>query len=260
MKNLPLLFCGIFFTLAFSFTGIVLTSHLQFGSLTQSTETLEDDGEGHKVMPEGEAMFPRKEGGLALQGKQVYIEMGCIYCHSQQLRREGYGADMDRAWGPRATVARDYITQQRVLLGSMRTGPDLANIGGRLAVRSWHHQHLYNPAITSDGKSNMPPFPFSTRCRRSMARLLKMQSTFLQIPNTLLKRATKWCRHAAPKPSLNICSASRSTTAFRKPRFSTNERRNHNQSRPREQNLSGKSGYAGCRHAGCPCPAHARKG
>ena len=163
MKNLLLLFCGIFFMLAFSFTGIVLTSHLQIGALTQSTEQLEDDGEGHMVMPEGEPLFPRKEGGLALQGKQVYIEMGCIYCHSQQLRRESYGADIARGWGPRATVARDYIMQDRVLLGTMRTGPDLANVGGRLfgdSGREWHHKHLYNPAITSEGKSNMPPFAF----------------------------------------------------------------------------------------------------
>jgi cytochrome c oxidase cbb3-type subunit 2 len=162
MKNLPLLFCGIFFTLAFSFTGIVLTSHLQFGGLAQTTEELEDDGEGQLVMIEGDPMFPRIEGGVALQGKQVYIEMGCIYCHSQQIRRESYGADIDRGWGPRATVARDYITQERVLLGTMRTGPDLANIGGRLqgdAGREWHHKHLYNPQITSKG-SNMPPFVF----------------------------------------------------------------------------------------------------
>ena len=41
MKNLPLLFCGIFFAIAFSFTGLILTSHIQIGSLTQTTETLE---------------------------------------------------------------------------------------------------------------------------------------------------------------------------------------------------------------------------
>ncbi len=162
MKNLPFLFCGIFFTLAFSFSGIVLTSHFQFGTLAQSTEELEDDGEGGMIMPKGETLFPRREGGLALQGKQVYIEMGCIYCHSQQLRRESYGGDIDRGWGPRATVARDYIMQKRVLLGTMRTGPDLSNVGGRLfgdGGREWHHKHLYNPQITSSG-SNMPSYPF----------------------------------------------------------------------------------------------------
>ncbi|MGB0344910.1 MAG: cbb3-type cytochrome c oxidase subunit II, partial [Coraliomargarita sp.] len=107
-------------------------------------------------------VFPRRESGLALQGKQVYIDLGCVYCHSQQIRREGYGADIDRGWGLRATVARDYIMQDRVLLGTMRTGPDLAHVGGRFAGdggREWHHQHLYNPRTVSKD-SIMPPYPF----------------------------------------------------------------------------------------------------
>ncbi|ADE53055.1 cbb3-type cytochrome c oxidase subunit II [Coraliomargarita akajimensis] len=158
MKNFALLFFGIIFTIAFSFTGIVLSSHVQFGGLKQTTSELDENGQ----MMEGETLYPLKEGGLALQGKQVYIEMGCIYCHSQQVRRQGFGADIDRSWGVRATVARDYILQDRVLLGTMRTGPDLAHVGGRFAGdggREWHHQHLYNPQITSKG-SNMPPFAF----------------------------------------------------------------------------------------------------
>lgn len=161
MKNLPLLFCGIFFALAFSFTGLILSSHIQLGSLTPSTETLvpSDMDENIMVMPEGEPLFPAMPSGLAQQGKQVYISMGCIYCHTQQIRREDFGADIDRGWGPRQTVARDYITQDRVLLGTMRAGPDLANVGGRPLNADWHHQHLYNPQITSKG-STMPPFAF----------------------------------------------------------------------------------------------------
>lgn len=158
MKNIVLLFCGILFTIAFSYTGVVLTSQLQFGSLEQTTSELDEDGN----LMEGETLYPLKEGGLALQGKDVYIDLGCIYCHSQQVRRKDFGADIDRSWGVRATVARDYILQDRVLLGTMRTGPDLAHVGGRFAGdggREWHHQHLYNPQITSKG-SNMPPFAF----------------------------------------------------------------------------------------------------
>jgi cytochrome c oxidase cbb3-type subunit 2 len=155
MKNLPLLFCGIFFALAFSFSGLILSSNIQIGSLTQTTETLDENG---NVM-EGETLYPLKTSGLAKQGKQVYIEMGCMYCHTQQVRRSGFGADVDRNWGPRASVARDYITQDRVLLGTMRTGPDLMHVGGRPLNADWHHLHMYNPQITSEG-SNMPPFAF----------------------------------------------------------------------------------------------------
>lgn len=164
MKNLPLLFCGIFFALAFSYTGLIVSGNAQLGSLEPSTETLvpSDDDPSVMVMPEGEQLFPRKPSGLAAQGKKVYIEMGCMYCHSQQVRRKDFGADIDRSWGPRATVARDYVLQDRVLLGTIRTGPDLAHLGGRYAGesgRDWNHLHLYNPQIVSEG-STMPPFAF----------------------------------------------------------------------------------------------------
>jgi len=161
MKNLPLLFCGIFFALAFSFCGLILSSDYQVGSLTQSTQTLDEDGNN----VEGETLYPLMESGLAKQGKQVYIEMGCIYCHTQQVRRVGFGADVERNWGPRGAVARDYVTQDRVLLGTMRTGPDLMHVGGRPLNKDWHLLHLYNPQITSKG-SNMPPFAFLFETRK----------------------------------------------------------------------------------------------
>ena len=170
MKNLPLLFCGIFFALAFSFTGLILTSNIQLGSLTRTTETLvpSDADESILVMPTGEPLFPAMPSGLAQQGKQVYVSMGCMYCHTQQIRRADFGADIDRGWGPRQTVARDYITQGRVLLGTMRTGPDLAHIGGRPLNADWHHLHLYNPQITSEG-STMPPYAFLYETREIVA-------------------------------------------------------------------------------------------
>jgi len=169
MKNLPLLFCGIFFALAFSFCGLILSSNYQLGSLTPTTETLEqlddqvdEDDLPIMVMPEGEPLFPQAPVGLAQQGKEEYISLGCMYCHTQQIRRADFGADIDRGWGLRQTVARDYIQQERVLLGTMRTGPDLADVGSRIfqqGGRDWHHLHLYNPQITSEG-STMPPYAF----------------------------------------------------------------------------------------------------
>jgi len=147
MKTLPLLLLGIFLTIAFSFTGIILSGQLQIGNLKPV------------AMEEGEDPYPREPVGIAQQGKKIYIAMGCIYCHSQQVRRKGFGADHDRGWGDRQTVARDYIYQKRVLLGTMRTGPDLFNVGQRLSVDDWHYLHLYDPRLTSKG-SVMPPFRF----------------------------------------------------------------------------------------------------
>ena len=155
MKNLPVLFCGIFFTLAFSWAGLILSSQVQYGALTPTTATETEEGEPTP----GETLNPRAPSGLAQQGKRVYIREGCMYCHSQQVRPQGFGADFERGWGPRQSVPRDYILQERVLLGTMRTGPDLANVGGRPLTEDWHHQHLYNPQITSPG-SIMPPYAY----------------------------------------------------------------------------------------------------
>jgi cytochrome c oxidase cbb3-type subunit 2 len=150
MKNLPLIFCGVFATIAFSWAGLILTSQIQYGHLQPAVV--------------GDITVPSRspQGGPAASGKDEYIKLGCIYCHTQQIRpaelfAEGQG-DIARGWGPRNTVARDYITQERVLLGTMRTGPDLANVGARLAP-DWHYLHLFDPTITSKG-SNMAPFAF----------------------------------------------------------------------------------------------------
>lgn len=175
MKNLPLLFLGIFLTLAFSWVGIVVVSHFQIGQLQPTSSELirPDTGEpiaglqyvdaAGQIQPGSsnldEFQYPLAPLGLAKQGKEVYQAMGCLYCHSQQVRRKGFGADFERGWGDRQSVARDYIRQERVLLGTMRTGPDLMTVGQRLPDPMWHHLHLFNPQITSAG-SIMPPYAF----------------------------------------------------------------------------------------------------
>jgi cytochrome c oxidase cbb3-type subunit 2 len=97
--------------------------------------------------------------GEAHAGRDVYINQGCIYCHSQQVRMKGYGADIRRGWGTRRSVPRDYLFDRPHQLGTMRTGPDLASIGARQPSRDWHALHLYDPQITSPG-SVMPRFEY----------------------------------------------------------------------------------------------------
>jgi cytochrome c oxidase cbb3-type subunit II len=92
------------------------------------------------------------------EGHKVYVREGCVYCHSQQVRPKGFGADEARGWG-RASVATDYKGLAPHTLGTMRTGPDLSNIGVRQPSRDWHLQHLYNPR-TVVKESIMPPFPW----------------------------------------------------------------------------------------------------
>ena len=94
-----------------------------------------------------------------LRGRQVYISNGCVYCHSQQPRSKEFApADFARGWG-RATVAGDYAYDTPPLLGDMRTGPDLMNVGVRQPSEQWNLGHLYEPRAYVPG-SIMPAFPF----------------------------------------------------------------------------------------------------
>jgi len=94
-----------------------------------------------------------------LRGREVYLANGCIACHTQQPSSTGAGrADGARGWG-RPSVAADYHYDSPPLLGTMRTGPDLFNIGVRQPSADWHLGHLYQPrAYVAD--SIMPGYPF----------------------------------------------------------------------------------------------------
>ena len=84
----PLIFLGVFLTVATSWCGLVLFPQLQFGR--QQAVKIEETGE----------IYPQPRPGLAEQGLEVYQANGCIYCHSQQVRPEGFGADLGPQLGP----------------------------------------------------------------------------------------------------------------------------------------------------------------
>lgn len=98
-----------------------------------------------------------------LRGRQVYIANGCVYCHSQQPRDRGLAPDLQRGWG-RASVPGDYVYDKPHLLGSMRTGPDLLNIGARQPSADWQLGHLYQPRAYVAG-SIMPAYPYLFRIK-----------------------------------------------------------------------------------------------
>jgi len=102
------------------------------------------------------ALAPYTE--MQARGREHYISLGCIYCHSQQPRDPGLAPDMLRGWG-RPSVPSDYSYDNPHLMGTMRTGPDLFNIGARQPSVDWHLTHLYAPRSVSPG-SNMPGYPF----------------------------------------------------------------------------------------------------
>jgi len=75
------------------------------------------------------------------------------------------GADIARGWGPRQSVAVDYLYDTPVQLGSLRAGPDLTTVGVRQPDLNWQLRHLYSPASEVPG-STMPPFRFLFEVRK----------------------------------------------------------------------------------------------
>jgi cytochrome c oxidase cbb3-type subunit II len=142
MNYASLLFLGVFFSFACSWCGMVLIPQFQLGR--QEAVMVESTGQ----------LYPTPRNGLAAQGKEIYRQQGCVECHTQQVR----DSDVPK-WGPRITVAQDYLRDQPVLPGSQRVGPDLANIGLRKPDAKWHLQHLYSPQSV-EAKSSMPPYRY----------------------------------------------------------------------------------------------------
>lgn len=117
-----------------------------------------------------------------LVGRQSYIANGCVYCHSQQPRDIKQAPDATRGWG-RASVAADYAYDTPHLLGTMRTGPDLLNIGARQPSKDWHLGHLFQPRAYTPG-SIMPPYPYLFEVRQGEA---KAGETVVNLPPAFAK-------------------------------------------------------------------------
>src|SRR5436309_498123 len=97
MNRYQFLFGGVLLTFALGWLGLAVAPQVQLGNLQPQID--EDVGD----------MYPVNAGGIAAQGRRVYAANGCVYCHTQQVREKHGGSDIDRGWGVRRTVARDYI-------------------------------------------------------------------------------------------------------------------------------------------------------
>ena len=147
MNNGPLIFLGLLFTMLWSYYGFIVTNFRDIGRQEQF-ETMT----GEK--------YPSGRSGTANVGQEVYRANGCASCHTMQVRTRGLGADLERGWGTRNTVLRDFIWDNHVFLGQTRIGPDLANVGSRnYATPEWHLVHLYNPRLVVP-ESLMPRYPY----------------------------------------------------------------------------------------------------
>jgi cytochrome c oxidase cbb3-type subunit 2 len=168
MNRVVFLYTGVLFSVLASFAGLVAVPKLQLAALEP---VVDDQGRSYPIEP----------SGLVAEGRAVYVSLGCLYCHSQQVRPPGFGVDIDRGWGVRRTVARDHLFDAPPLFGTMRTGPDLANIGVRQPSDGWHLLHLFQPRATSPG-STMPPYPF----------LFESRTIMVEIPGDALQLPPEW--------------------------------------------------------------------
>lgn len=149
MKGFAPLVLGIFGTLAFSWLGLAYIPNLQIGHLDPQTEE------------DGSDAYPIVRSGMAERGRRVYVANGCFYCHSQQVRADYAAADIDRKWGDRRSAPRDYIYDRPALLGKMRLGPDLSNIGKRAPAEDENAPTNASPAAGTPPAPNAAASPGS---------------------------------------------------------------------------------------------------
>lgn len=146
MKNGPVFFLGLLTAVGISWGGLAVGSHKQLSSLPPYY----DDAQGQA--------FPARMNGIAARGQYVYADLGCAACHTQQVRRPGFGSDKERGWGDRQSVARDYIYQPRPQLGASRFGPDLATYGARAEKNPDAASQVY--ALLYSGSQTHPSYRF----------------------------------------------------------------------------------------------------
>jgi len=112
----------------------------------------------HVVLPwmtiseQGSEIF-RPRTPLEEEGRNVYVNNGCTYCHTQFIRN----IDWDIG-ATRVAHSGDYVEDRPHLIGTERTGPDLSQEGGE-HPDDWHMAHFMNPRYTRP-ESIMPSWEF----------------------------------------------------------------------------------------------------
>jgi cytochrome c oxidase cbb3-type subunit I/II len=94
-------------------------------------------------------------GTVASVGRDLYIAQGCVQCHTQEVRPVA----ADVGLGP-VSVIGDYASENPVLSGSVRIGPDLFHVASREGFNAEALKaHLKNPRATRPW-SVMPAYSY----------------------------------------------------------------------------------------------------
>ncbi len=80
MNHGPLIFLGVLASFVASWWALIFAPQLQIGS--------------QPVSQTDAGAYPVRAAGFAQQGREVYVALGCVQCHSQQVRQDGYSFDL----------------------------------------------------------------------------------------------------------------------------------------------------------------------
>lgn len=107
---------------------------------------------------DAEGSYPSGGGAGREMGRWVYKREGCVNCHTQVIRPQyasGDGDGFKLAFGKtseegeaaysRESTPYDFIGDDVALIGQVRNGGDLSNVGYRRPDPNWHYKHLFNP-------------------------------------------------------------------------------------------------------------------
>lgn len=136
MNRGPFIFLGVFAIMALSWAVTLNKPIAEIGDL--------------QPIGSGSDRRPLISADAAALGRELYQAHGCVACHTQQTRYPT-GNDIERDWGSRRSVPRDYLGQEPAFLGFRRIGPDLSDVGSRRDDPMWHHIHFYRPESVSPG-------------------------------------------------------------------------------------------------------------
>ena len=105
----------------------------------------------YAIFKPADTLYVRPYTDLEQRGRDLYVSNGCLYCHSQFTRKEDVTPS-------EPSQAGDFNYDKPHQLGTLRTGPDLANIGLKRGDQ-WEIDHLREPR-TFTPNSIMPSFKF----------------------------------------------------------------------------------------------------
>jgi len=105
------------------------------------------------TIPEKPSEIYRPRTALEEEGRKIYVNNGCMYCHTQFIRSIDWGMG-----ALRVAESGDYVADRPNLVGTERTGPDLSQEGGE-HPDDWHQAHFANPRFTRP-ESVMPSWTF----------------------------------------------------------------------------------------------------